>query len=131
MKKVGYAILNRRISRLGIALLLTISVFGFHHTAEAASNLLTLHLDEPAGVASFADASGQGNAATCAGSACPMSGAAGKINAAAQFDGSADYLTVNGGALQSVTAGSHSLEAWVSPQDLPPTTCGVNSNTCG
>ena len=131
MKKVGYAILNRRISRLGIALLLTISVFGFHHTAEAASNLLSLHLDEPAGVASFADASGQGNAATCAGSACPTSGAAGKINAAAQFDGSADYLTVNGGALQSVTAGSHSLEAWVSPQDLPPTTCGVNSNTCG
>src|SRR5436309_8343706 len=32
---------------------------------------------------------------------------------------------------QSVTNTSFSLEAWVSPQDLPPTTCGTNSNTCG
>src|SRR5437899_5413352 len=112
MKKVGYAILNRRISRLGIALLLTISVFGFHHTAEAASNLLTLHLDEPAGVASFADASGQGNAATCAGSACPTAGVTGKINAATERKSGAEGQSVKGGGRQRVKAGRHSGEGW-------------------
>ncbi|TLY37179.1 MAG: LamG domain-containing protein [Nitrospirae bacterium] len=56
---------------------------------------------------------------------------AGKINMAVQFDGSADFVTLNSSTLQGVTNTSFSLEAWVSPQDLPPTTCGTNSNTCG
>ena len=77
------------------------------------------------------DASGQGNNGTCSGTGCPTAGVTGKINLAVQVDGSADFVTLNSSTLQSVTNTSFSLEAWVSPQDLPPTTCGTNSNTCG
>ncbi len=52
-----------------------------------------LHLDEPAGVTTFSDASGFGNHASCAGSACPTAGITGRHANAVQFGGN-HYLTV-------------------------------------
>ena len=106
----------------------TITVNG---SGTATPPLALLHLNEPAGSSTFADASGNGNTGTCSGTSCPTAGVPGKINTAVQFDGTADFVTLNSTSLQTVTNGSFSLEAWVSPQNLPPTACSTNSNTCG
>ena len=55
---------------------------------------LLLHLDETAGAALFADASGNGRDATC--SNCPTAGLPGKFGTAAAFDGSGDLIALAG-----------------------------------
>ena len=57
-------------------------------------NLLLLHLNEPAGVTDFLDASGNGRDGKCDGDTCPASGVAGQFNTGLHFDGSADYLVL-------------------------------------
>lgn len=50
---------------------------------------------------------------------------------ALNFDGVNDYVRVpNSASLQDVTDDSLTLSAWVKPQDIPPTTCSTNNNTC-
>lgn len=56
-------------------------------------NILLLHLNEANSVATFADASGKNNNASCAGSACPAA-TTGKFNGAFNFDGVNDVVTV-------------------------------------
>jgi YD repeat-containing protein len=93
-------------------------------------NVLLLHLDEAAGATSFADSSGGGYAFTCSGGACPTAGVSGKINTATQYDGITSYLTNTSTGLQTVTDGSFTFETWANPQDVPPTDCTTNNNTC-
>jgi len=50
-------------------------------------------LDEPRGVAAFADASGNGNTGTC-GATCPTMGVAGAVRTAASFNGINSQITV-------------------------------------
>jgi subtilisin-like proprotein convertase family protein len=89
---------------------------------------LHLKLDEAPGVASFenaVDLSRQSNA-FCAGAGgeCPTTGVAGRMNQAALFDGSSDWLNTT---LTLDTAQGGALMAWVRPTTLGDTTRAVLS----
>ena len=52
-------------------------------------------------------------------------------NTAVNFDGVNDYIQVSGaGNLRDITLSSFSFCAWAKPQDIPPTSCSTNNNTC-
>ena len=72
--------------------------------------LLELPLDEAAGATTFADASGNGNSATCSGAACPTAGQAGRYGQAAQFDGVDDSLAL--ASPLDFARGDYALAAW-------------------
>ncbi len=82
----------------------------------AAGLAMHLKLDEAPGVASFenaVDLSRQSNAfCASAGGACPTTGVAGRINQAALFDGSSDWLNTT---LTLDTTQGGALMAWVRP----------------
>ncbi|HQI84959.1 MAG TPA: tandem-95 repeat protein [Anaerolineae bacterium] len=94
----------------------------------AAGLALHLKLDEAPGVASFenaVDLSRQSNAfCTSAGGACPTTGVAGRMNQAALFDGSSDWLSTT---LTLDTSQGGALMAWVRPTTLGDTTRAVLS----
>ncbi len=63
--------------------------------SEATAAQLLLRFGETADAHAFADASGYGRAATCAGAACPTSGVSGKYGNALDFDGGDVISTTN------------------------------------
>ncbi len=61
--------------------------------------------------------------------AVPRAGEA--ADTAVNFDGVNDYVQISGaGNLLYVTKSSFSFCAWAKPQDIPPTSCSTNNNTC-
>lgn len=62
---------------------------------QSATRLLELRLDEPPGATVFADHSGNGEAGTCDGSRCPVTGVAGRSNQAVHLDGTDDRIQVS------------------------------------
>ncbi|HQJ10240.1 MAG TPA: tandem-95 repeat protein [Anaerolineae bacterium] len=89
----------------------------------AAGLALHLKLDEAPGVSTFensVDLSQQSNAfCASAGGACPTTGVAGRINQAALFDGSSDWLSTT---LTLDTSQGGALMAWVQPAASDNTT---------
>jgi len=60
-------------------------------TLEAASTLY--YLNEPQGISSYEDATGQGNNGGCTGNRCPVNDVLGIYGSAVQFDGADDVIT--------------------------------------
>ena len=70
-------------------------------------------LDEAAGAASFADASGSGNTGAC-GSACPTMGVPGKAGTAASFNGVNDQISIPDSP--SLRLNQFTIALWVYPK---------------
>ena len=69
--------------------------------------------EENDGTTQFADNSGNGNNATCSGTACPSAGATGQIGSAPSFDGSDDLLTIaNTSDINLGTHTEYTIAAW-------------------
>ena len=71
-------------------------------------------LDDPSGVTSLADASGNGNAGAC-GSACPTLGAGGKVGTAASFSGSSQIIVPDSPSLR---LNQFTIALWVFPTQV-------------
>lgn len=68
-------------------------------------------LDEPAGATTFVDSAGTNNG-SCASGACPTTGASGKVNSAATFDGINDVISVPDSPTWTFS-GDFTLALWV------------------
>ncbi len=80
----------------------------------ASGNRLLLHLDEPAGVVAFNDASGNDHNGSCTGTTCPAAGGSGRFGTALSFDGTNDFVSLGNPAGLNL-AGEITLMAWVNP----------------
>jgi hypothetical protein len=110
LKNTMWRRFTRRLMMVGICLL---AVIASARSAAAADPdlVLDLPLDEAAGATTFADTSGNSNAGTCANPGCPTLGVVGKVDTAAQFDGTDDVITVAdaGGLLRT---NSFTISLW-------------------
>ena len=79
---------------------------------DMSSNQLLLHLNESAGVTTFADSAGLGRNPTCAGTSCPSAGGAGQLGHAVTFDGTGDKLTTPVD-LNQWLGGTASMSYWI------------------
>jgi CSLREA domain-containing protein len=99
----------------GLGVTLTYNITYGIGTGAFPENVLSMHLDEPAGSTTFYDTSGYGNNATCFGNTCPIAGAPGVIGTSVSFDGVDDYLQIphNAGFDQIEEEDRVSIAAWV------------------
>ncbi len=83
------------------------------------ATLLRLPLDEAPGATAFEDASLARVPASCSGSACPASGALGRINQAAEFSRAGGSAITLGRSSANLLVSSFTVAAWVKPNSLP------------
>ena len=93
----------------------------FHFSAGISGAVLSLHLDEPPGTATFQDTSGYDNNATCLGNSCPIAGVPGVFGSSVRFDGVNDFLQIPHNAEFDQIEGQDkvSIVAWVNVDDVP------------
>jgi uncharacterized repeat protein (TIGR01451 family) len=92
-----------------------------HGEADMTGNRVLLHLDDAG--APFADDSGNGRDGTCTN--CPATGATGRFNSAATFDGSNDTIVIS----DTVDPARYAIEMWVYPTSITTSSLILRTDT--